>query len=584
MRRTRPDFDHSRALYGRLLGYVKPYWRMFALSIVALILTAATEPALPALFKPLLDKGFVAKDQAFIRWVPVLLLALFLARGVTSFVSTYCMAWVGSRLVMDLRAAMFDKLMTLPTRYFDQNPSGQLIAHLAFNVTQVTQSATSSLTTLVRDTVTVIGLLGYLVWLNWKLTLIVFALVPLTLWVVRVASSRLRGLSRKAQQNIGEITQVVDEAVGGHRVVKLYGGEEYEQTRFRAAANLARQFEMKRVAANAVYEPVIQLIAALALAIIVYIAADQASDNATTVGGFVAFFMAMLLLFAPLKRLTSVNDQLQRGLAAAETIFSMLDEEAERDTGSQALPRTEGGLALREVTLTYPGKAVPALDRITLDIAPGETVALVGASGSGKTTLANLVPRFYDPDSGSIELDGIDTRDIALQNLRSHIALVSQDVVLFNDTLAHNIAYGSKRDATPDEIRAACVAAHAWDFIESMPEGLDTLIGENGMRLSGGQRQRIAIARAILKNAPILILDEATSALDSESERHVQAALETLMQNRTTLVIAHRLSTIERANRIVVLEGGRIVEIGSHADLLAREGRYAQLHALQFSQ
>jgi len=583
MRNEKSDMEHSRALYGRLLSYVKPYWRMFALSIGALILTAATEPMLPALFKPLLDEGFVAKDQDFIRWVPLLLLGLFVVRGITSFVSTYCMAWVGSRLVMDLRAAMFDKLMALPTRYFDQNPSGQLIAQLAFNVTQVTQSATSSLTTLVRDTVTVLGLLGYLVWLNWQLTLIVFALVPLTLWIVRVASKRLRGLSRKAQQNIGDLTQVVDEAVGGHRVVKLYGGEDYEQTRFRQAANLARLFEMKRVAANAVYEPVIQFIAAVALAIIVYIAAGQASANATTVGGFVAFFMSMLLLFAPLKRLTAVNDQLQRGLAASETIFSMLDQDAERDSGTRTLDRIEGRLAFRDVALTYPGKTVPALSSITLDIAPGETVALVGASGSGKTTLANLVPRFYDPDAGVIELDGIDIRDIRLHNLRSHIALVSQDVVLFNDTLAHNIAYGSKRDAAADEIRSACIAAHAWDFIQAMPDGLETLIGENGMRLSGGQRQRIAIARAILKNAPLLILDEATSALDSESERHVQAALDTLIANRTTLVVAHRLSTIERANRIVVLEGGRIVEIGSHAELIARQRRYAQLHALQFS-
>jgi len=573
----------SRTLYGRLMGYVKPYWRMFALSIVALIIAAATEPMLPALFKPLLDEGFVAKNKDFIRWIPVLLLALFLVRGVASFVSTYFMAWVGSRLVMDLRTAMFEKLMMLPTRYFDQNPSGQLIAHLAFNVTQVTQSATSSLTTLVRDSVTVLGLLGYLVWLNAKLTLIVFALVPLTLWLVRSVSKRLRGLSRKAQQNIGDLTQVVDEAVGGHRVVKLYGGEEYEQTRFRHAANMARLFEMKRVSAIAVYDPVIQFIAALALAIIVSIAAGQVSTNTTTVGGVVAFFMAMLLLFAPLKRLTAVNDQLQRGLAASETIFTLLDHDTERDSGTLTLDRIEGRLVFKQIALTYPGKTVPALDEIDLDIAPGETLALVGASGSGKTTLANLVPRFYDPDAGVIELDGHDIRDIRLQNLRSHVALVSQEVVLFNDTLAHNIAYGSKRDAGVDEIRNACIAAHAWDFIQAMPDGLDTLIGENGMRLSGGQRQRIAIARAILKNAPVLILDEATSALDNESERHVQAALETLIANRTTLVIAHRLSTIERANRIAVLEGGRIVEIGSHAELLAKRGRYAQLHALQFS-
>ncbi len=574
---------NNRALYRRLLGYVKPYWRMFALAIVALILTAATEPVLPALFKPLLDEGFVAKDQAFIRWIPLLLLALFLVRGLTSFISAYCMAWVGSRLVMDLRAAMFDKLMTLPTRYFDQNPSGQLIAQLAFNVTQVTQSATTSLTTLVRDSVTVLGLLGYLLWLNWQLTLVVFAMAPLALLVVRLASTRLRGLSRKAQRNIGDLTQVVDEAVGGHRVVKLFGGERYEQARFLNAANLARVYEMKRVSANAVYEPLIQFIAAIALAIIVFIAAGQASSNVTTVGGFVAFFMSMLLLFAPLKRLTAVNDQMQRGLAAAETIFSLLDEAAERDNGTQTLTQPRGQLSLHAVGLTYPGKTVPALADISLDIAPGETVALVGASGSGKTTLANLVPRFYDPDCGTLTLDGHDIRDLRLQNLRSHIALVSQDVVLFNDTLAHNIAYGNKRDASTDDIQAACVAAHAWDFIQALPDGLNTLIGENGMRLSGGQRQRIAIARAILKNAPLLILDEATSALDNESERHVQAALETLMQDRTTLVIAHRLSTIERADRIVVLEAGRIVEIGSHAELIGRSGRYAQLHALQFS-
>ena len=570
------------ALYLRLVRHVRPYWRVFALGVFGIIIVAATEPALPALLKPLLDGVFVEKNEAVIRWTPVFILGLFVIRGFAEYVAQFALSWVGNRLVMDLRGVMFRKLLTLPARYYDDQASGNLISKLTFDVMQVTTAATSVLTAVFKDTLVIIGLLGWMFWLNWKLTLLALVMAPVIVLVVRVISVRLRNSSREVQQQMGDMTQVIQETIEGHRVVKLFGGQDYEQQRFDAQANSVRRQLMKQVAAAAASVPIVQFIAALALATIVYLATQQSNTAQITVGGFVSFITAMLMLTAPLKRVTSVNEPLQRGLAAAESVFALIDQAGEPDTGTADPGRARGEIRFERVSFAYGTDGRHALDSIDLAIAPGETVALVGASGSGKTTLANLVPRFYTPTGGRILLDGHDISDLKLAALRANIALVSQDVVLFNDSVAANIAYGAMKGATRAEIEAAARAAHALEFIEQMPQGFDTLIGENGVRLSGGQRQRLAIARALLKNAPVLILDEATSALDTESERHVQAALDELMRGRTTLVIAHRLSTIENAHRIVVLDGGRIVESGSHAELLAREGKYALLYRNQF--
>ena len=574
----------SRELYLRLLSYVRPYAKVFALALAGMMAAAATEPLFPMFMKPLLDGGFAASDAS---WPPSVFAAaivgIFALRGVLSFLGHYSMAWVADRVVLDLRAQMFARLVRFPTRVFDDQTAGALLSRVAYDVANVSAAATMVLTVLVRDTIVIVGLLAWLLWLNWKLTLIALVIAPLVALFVRVLSARLRNMARGAQRAMGDVVHVLEETIECHRVVKVFGGQDYEQGRFGRVIAQLRGFNMRQKVPEALITPVTHLLAASAMAVIVYVALQETLGARTTVGEFASFFTAMLMLFAPIKHLTQVNPALQRGLAAAESVFGMIDAPAEEDRGTVALPRARGEIAYEGVTFTYETRDAPALRNVSLQVRPGETLALVGSSGSGKTTLVNLLPRFYAPDAGRILLDGHDIQTLTLESLRGNIALVSQDVVLFNDSIYANIAYGRLAGTSEREVIAAAEAAHAMDFIRATPEGLNTLIGENGLRLSGGQRQRLAIARALLKDAPVLILDEATSALDSESERHVQAALEALMRGRTTIVIAHRLSTVERADRIAVLAEGRVVETGRHAELLARGGIYARLHRIQFA-
>ena len=573
----------DKVLLRRLLAHVKPHWKVFSLGVVGMILTALTEPMFPATMKILLDHGFGAEGDGRLLWLaPVMIIGLFLMRGTFTFAMNYAMNYVSQEVLLDLRRDMFTRLVEMPIRFFAMNSSGTVIARLVSDVQNVTQTLSSVMIILVRDTFVIIGLLGWLLYLNWQLTTIALILIPLVGLAVGSFSKRMRRLSAEQIRFTGELTGVVEEAIHSNPVVKVYGGQSYERSRFAAASGQLRDFARRMTVASALIVPITQIMAAVAVSVVISIALYQSQRDQTTVGDFVSFITAMLMILAPLKHLADVNSQLQRALAAADAVFRFIDEPVESDLGTATLERVRGEIAFERVSFGYEQAERLALSGIDLKIRAGETVALVGSSGGGKTTMANLLPRFYPVTEGRITIDGIPIETLKLAGLRRQIAWVSQTVMLFNDTIANNVAYGDKRGASEAEVRGALDAAYLTDFIASLPQGIETIIGDNGIRLSGGQRQRLSIARALLKNAPILILDEATSALDAESEQLVQDALIALMQHRTAFVIAHRLSTVRRADKIVVLEKGRIVEIGQHDDLLAKpEGVYAKLYARQ---
>lgn len=569
-------------LYRRLLSYALVYWKIFIVAVIGMVIVAAASTAFPALMKPMMDGGFVERDPDTIRWVPLALVAIFVVRLIGSFASSYGMSVIGRNVILELRRQMFSRLVALPKSFYDQATTGELISKFSYDVEQVANATTRAITVFIRDALTVVALLGWMFYLNVMLAVVFIIVVPVVAFLIMSVSKRFRKISRKIQSSMGNVSRIIEESIKGQLVVKIFGGRIYEVEQFSIVNERNRRQHLRMQMTQALSSPIVQLLVACALAFIIYLATHESMKDEISAGTFVSFIAAMSMLMPPVRSMTSTLSELQRGIAAADSIFNFIDLKQENDEGEYQVDNVSGLIEFNHVTFTYQNEKSAALSDIDLTIKAGQTVAFVGRSGSGKSTLLNLIPRLYAISDGELRLDGVNIQDYRLENLRQHLSYVGQDVVLFNDTIEHNIAYGSMKSCTQEQIVEAAKAAYAYDFIEESSDGLMTMVGERGVMLSGGQRQRIAIARALLKSAPILILDEATSALDTESERYIQESLETLMKNRTTLIIAHRLSTIENADLIVVMDKGRIVEKGTHQSLIALNGHYAALHQMNF--
>ncbi|CED79155.1 Lipid A export ATP-binding/permease protein MsbA [Candidatus Hamiltonella defensa (Bemisia tabaci)] len=568
--------------FRRLWPTINPFKMGLIVAVVALIVNAGCDTFMLSLLKPLLDDGFGKTNSTIMTWMPLMIIALMFMRGTTSFISNYCISWVSGKVVMNIRRRLFSHMMAMPVTFFDQQSIGTLLSRITYDSEQVASSASSALITLVREGASITCLFVMMFYYSWQLSVILIVIAPIVSIIIRIVSKRFRNISKDMQNTMGQVTATAEQMLKGHKEVLIFGGQKTERERFNQVSNDMRQQGMKMVSASSISDPIIQLIASFALAFVLYAASFPSIMETLTAGTITVVFSSMIALMRPLKSLTNVNAQFQKGMAACQTLFSILDMQQEQDSGTLEIKRLKGEIEFRNVTFYYPGKNTPTLIDINLQLESGKMVALVGRSGSGKSTIANLLTRFYDVSSGHILVDGCDLRDYKLRSLRNQIALVSQNIHLFNDTVVNNITYPFHEHYSDEEIEKAVRVSHAIDFIKKMDRGLHTLIGENGVMLSGGERQRIAIARAVLRDCPILILDEATSALDTESEGIIQEALEQLKKNRTSLVIAHRLSTIEKADEILVIENGCIIERGRHFELLAQKGAYAQLNRLQF--